>query len=96
MTHNTGIEFSSIIPGFIKEFEIVDVIKEIAPRDFLIVCSDDDKYSKDAPQIYELAKERYIEKNSEDRLQIIQYTGGHQITQERFYYMIKWIVNHAK
>ena len=95
MDHSTGIEMSSIIPGFLKEFEIVDVIKEIAPRDFLIICSDEDKYSKDAPQIFELAKKHYILKNAENNLQIKQYKGGHQLTQERFDYILEWIKNHA-
>lgn len=95
MDHSTGIEMSSIIPGFLKEFEIVDVIKEIAPRDFLIICSDEDKYSKDAPQIFELAKKHYIRKNAENNLQIKQYKGGHQLTQERFDYILEWIKNHA-
>lgn len=96
MDNSTGIEMSSIIPGFLKEFEIADVIKEIAPRDFLIVCSDEDKYSKDAPQIFEIAKESYILKKAESNLQIKQYNGGHQLTQERFDYIINWIVKYAK
>ncbi len=96
MENSTGIEMSSIIPGFLKEFEVADVIKEIAPRNFLIVCSDEDKYSKDAPQNFELAKERYISKNAEKNLQIKQYNGGHQLTQERFDYIVEWIVNFAK
>lgn len=93
--HSTGIEMSSIIPGFLKEFEIADVIKEIAPRDFLIVCSNEDKYSKDAPQIYEIVRERYISKNAERNLQIKQYKGGHQLTKERFDYILEWIISHA-
>jgi Dienelactone hydrolase and related enzymes len=95
MDNSTGIEMSSIIPGFLKEFEIADVIKEIAPRDFLIVCSDEDKYSKDAPQIFEIAKQNYISKNAENNLQIKQFKGGHQLTQERFDYILEWITNHV-
>ena len=86
---------SSIIPGFLKEFEIVDVIKEIAPRDFLIICSDGDKYSMDAPQIYEIIRKHYISRNTERSLQIKQYKGGHQLTQERFDYILEWITSHA-
>lgn len=93
--NKAGIEMSSIIPGFLKEFEIVDVIKEIAPRDFLIICSDEDKYSKDAPEIYEIAKKHYISKNAERNLHIKEYKGGHQLTQERFNYILEWIISHA-
>ena len=73
MEHSTGIEFSSIIPGFLKEFEIVDIIKAIAPREFMIVCSDEDKYSKDAPSIYEQAKGNYRLMDAESMLQIKQF-----------------------
>ena len=69
-----------------------DVIKEIAPRHFLIVCADEDKYSKDAPQIFESVKEHYISKNAESNLYMKQYKGGHQLTQERFDYILKWII----
>ena len=92
MENSTGIEMSSIIPGFLKEFEVADVIKEIAPRHFLIVCADEDKYSKDAPQIFESVKEHYISKNAESNLYMKQYKGGHQLTQERFDYILKWII----
>lgn len=95
MDNSIGIEMSSIIPGFLKEFEIVDVIKEIAPRDFLIICSDEDKYSKDAPPIYEIVRKHYISRNAERNLQIKQYKGGHQLTQERFDYILEWIISHS-
>lgn len=96
MDNSTGIEMSSVIPGFLKEFEVADVIKQIAPRHFLIVCADEDKYSKDAPQIFEVVKEHYILKNAESNLQIKQYKGGHQLTQERFDFILKWIVGFAE
>lgn len=96
MDNLTGIEMSSIIPGFLKEFEIADVIKEIAPRYFLIICSDDDKYSKDAPQIFETVKKHYTSKNAEHNLQIKQYKGSHQLTQERVDYILNWIIGFAK
>lgn len=96
MDHATGIEFSSIIPGFLKEFEIADVIKEIAPRRFLMICSDEDRYSKDAPQIFETVKQSYISKNAESNLQIKQYKGGHPLTQERFDFILNWVINCGK
>lgn len=94
--NNTGIEKASIIPGLIKEFEIVDFIKEIAPRKFMIVCADEDKWSKDAPEIYNIAKENYIIKGAVNNLEITQYSGGHALTQERFEFIIDWISHNAK
>lgn len=91
MENRTGIEKASIIPGFLKEFEIADVIKEIAPRKFMIVCADEDKWSKDAPEIYEIAKESYIQKGAADNLEIKRYSGGHALTPERFAFIIDWV-----
>ncbi len=96
MENLTGIEMASIIPGFLKEFEICDVVKEISPRNFMIVCSDADKYSKDAPTAYEIAKERYISDGAKDNLQIKQYVGGHALTQERFEFIVDWVTNQVK
>lgn len=94
--NSTGIEMASVIPGFIKEFEISDVIKEISPRRFMIVCADSDKWSKDALDIYELARQKYISDEAENNLQIKQFNGGHALTQERTDFITKWIVNCVK
>lgn len=93
--NSTGIEKASIIPGFTKEFEIVDVIKAIAPREFMIVCATEDKWSKDAPEIYKIAKSHYVSKGAEENLQLKQYPGGHVLTQERFDFIVNWIVSQA-
>lgn len=93
--NNTGIEKASIIPGLIKEFEIADFIKEIAPRKFMIVCANEDKWSKDAPEIYRIAKDHYIMKGAADNLEIKQYSGGHALTPERFEFIINWMIRHA-
>ncbi|PKM62307.1 MAG: hypothetical protein CVU97_06050 [Firmicutes bacterium HGW-Firmicutes-21] len=94
--NQTGIEMASIIPNFLKEFEIVDVIKEISPRKFMIVCADDDKYSKDAPDVFESAKTKYIADGYSEHLQIKQFIGGHALTTERYDFIVNWISNIAK
>ena len=91
--NRTGIEFASIIPNFLKEFEIVDVIKANSPRKFMIVCADDDKYSKDAPEIYKVAKEKYNADGLPENLQIKQFVGGHALTEERYAFIVDWITN---
>ena len=53
MRNGVGIEMASVIPGFIQKYDIDDLVACIAPRSLLIVSSDDDKYSKDAPDIVE-------------------------------------------
>lgn len=96
MENSTGIEKASIIPGFIRDFEIVDVIKAISPREFMIVSYDDDKWSKDALQIYTEAKIKYLEDNAKENLQIKQYSGEHALTKEQFDFIVEWIVKQKK
>lgn len=62
----------------------------------MIVCASEDKWSKDAPEIYEIAKENFILKGSADNLEIKQYPGGHAITPERFEFIIDWIYRQGR
>lgn len=90
--HNdVGIEMASVIPKFNETYEITDVVDCIAPRDFLIVSADDDKYSRDAGAVFEHASLEYAKKNAMENLMHREYHGGHSLTQERFDYIIDWV-----
>lgn len=89
--HHTGIEKASIIPGFLREFEIVDVIRAIVPRPFMMLCADDDKWSKDAPEIYQEALKEYTARGAGELLEIKEYSGGHALTEERTAFILDWI-----
>lgn len=93
--NNTGIEMSSVIPGFHREHDIDDVVCCIAPRHLLIVSADDDKYSKDADFVVNQAKHSYAIYEAEDKLQHMRYAGGHSLTKERFDFIIDWMSNKA-
>lgn len=93
MRNNVGIEMASVIPDFHGKYDIDDLVACIAPRRLLIVSSDDDKYSKDAPFIIEKVKPIYSELNASDNLQHKRYQGGHVLTQERFDDIIEWIAS---
>lgn len=93
--NNVGIELSSVIPGFYREYDIDDVVSCIAPRRLLIVSADDDKYSKDADFVVNQAKHSYAIYQAEDNLQHMRYTGGHSLTKERFDFIIDWMSNKA-
>ncbi len=93
--NNVGIEMSSVIPGFYREYDIDDVVRCIAPRRLLIVSADDDKYSKDADFVVNQAKYSYAICQAEDNLQHMRYTGGHSLTKERFDFIIDWMSNKA-
>ncbi len=95
MENRVGIEMASVIPHFAREYDIDDVVCEICPTDFLIVSAVDDKYSKDAMEIYRKAKQAYEQADQGDRLAIRQYEGGHALTKERFDFILDWMRNAA-
>lgn len=90
MKNGTGIELASVIPGFHGKYDIDDLVKCIAPRKLLIVSSEEDKYSKDAPYIVEKAGERYAELGASQNLYHKRYPGGHPLTEERFADILEW------
>lgn len=92
MLNGVGIEMASVIPGFIQKYDIDDLVTCIAPRNLLIVSSDDDKYSKNAPDIVEKVTPIYAKCNALNNLQHKRYHGGHALTEERFYDIIEWLV----
>lgn len=90
MLNGVGIEMASVIPGFVQKYDIDDLVKCIAPRNLLIVSSDEDKYSKDAEYIVQQASSLYEEHNAIDCLQHKRYEGGHALTEERFNDIVEW------
>ncbi len=93
--NSTGIEMASVIPNFTSEFEIADIIEEIAPKKFMIVCADEDKWSKDAYDIFNEVKSRYEQNKSKNSLEIKQFVGDHSLTQERLEFIIDWIIKNS-
>ena len=91
MKNGTGIELASVIPGFHGKYDIDDLVKCIAPRKLLLVSSDEDKYSMDAPYIVEKAGEKYVELGEPQNLYHKRYQGGHALTEERFADILEWI-----
>ena len=93
MKNGTGIEMAEVIPGFINNFEIEDLVKCFVKRDLLILSATEDKYSKDADEIYETAKTYFEQMGIEQRIVHKRYKGGHKLDKDRFNYIINWIVS---
>ncbi|MDF2876116.1 MAG: hypothetical protein K0R22_2799, partial [Sporomusa sp.] len=96
MQHNVGIEMASVIPGFLQEYDIDDVVRCISPRNLLLVSADEDKYSKDANFIFHQVSPLYARCHREQALCHKRYSGGHSLTTERFEFIIDWIVKISK
>lgn len=93
MRSNVGIEMASVIPGFHGPYDIDDLAACIAPRRLLIVSAADDKYSKDADWIVEKAGRVYEKLGVPKNLEHKRYAGGHALTEERFWDIIRWMWN---
>ena len=95
IANNVGIEMASVIPGFIKKYDVQDLVRCTAPRNMLIVSAEEDKYSKDADLIFEQAQPAYLELDAKDNLQHKRYPGGHALTREQFDFIVAWFTKLA-
>ena len=95
MKNGVGIEMASVIPGFHGKYDVDDVVACIAPRSLLLVSSDEDKYSMDAPYIVEKAGERYAQLGALQNLYHKRYPGAHALTEERFADILEWVEKQA-
>jgi len=92
INNNIGIEAAEIIPGFASHFDIHDLVACLTPRKALIVSASEDKYSQDADAIIEKARKICIAARIPITFEHKRYPGGHAITQERFNYIIQWLI----
>jgi dienelactone hydrolase len=88
----TGIELAMAIPGFSARFDVADLVACAAPRRMLLVSSTEDKFSRDAEEIFLEAKKAYAEAGAEENLEHRRFEGGHPLTQERFDFIVSWFV----
>jgi len=96
MENNVGIEMSSVIPNFYEKYDIDDLVSCVAPRKLLIVSAEDDKYSKNADYIVEKAGEVFSKYDAMQNLYHKRYSGGHALTEERYDFIVDWIVTNGK
>jgi len=96
MEQGTGIDMAEVIPGFVKRYDVGDLVKCIAPRRLLIVSAKEDKYSRDAGSIVEGASEAYARYGALERLEHKEYEGGHALTEDRFVYIVRWLASQRK
>lgn len=91
MENNVGIEMASVIPRFHGPYDIEDLVSCTAPRRLLIVSAEEDKYSRDAPDIVEKAGSAYAALGASQNLFHKRYPGGHELTRERFDFILEWL-----
>jgi dienelactone hydrolase len=87
----TGLELAMAIPGFTTQFDVEDLLASAAPHPFLIVSSDDDPYSADAPDVERLARPAYEACGAGARLQHLRVPGPHALDATRFQAITGWL-----
>jgi dienelactone hydrolase len=87
----TGIEEAEVIPGFVKRWDVHDLVACIAPRPLLIVSATEDPYSVDAPQVEAGGRWAYTAEGRDGALEHLRFEGGHAVTQERFRAITEWV-----
>jgi hypothetical protein len=90
MSAGTAIEMAEVIPEIVNRFDILELVKCIAPRHALIVSATDDQYSRDADVIVDQAMETFARLGAETHLKYKRYSGGHALSGERFADILEW------
>jgi dienelactone hydrolase len=93
MANQLGIEMAKVIPGFATRFDIADLVTCFAPRPILIVSAIDDLLSQDAGSIVATARETCAATGAREQIDHQRYDGKHSLTQERFDYIVNWLVS---
>lgn len=91
--HQTGIELAEVIPGFVEQYDIPDLLKAIHPRPMLIVAGEQDLYAQDAAEIFDEVKTVYEASGHEQCIQLLKVKGEHGLNEERFDFIVDWFVS---
>lgn len=91
----TGIEMAEVIPGFAARFDMEHVLAAIAPRRFLAVSGDEDRYAADAEELVALARPAFRAAGRPTALSEVRVSGGHALDAERFKTIVTWVTHAA-
>ncbi|HEY3759680.1 MAG TPA: hypothetical protein VGL37_07940 [Solirubrobacteraceae bacterium] len=92
MTHGIGIDCAQAIPGLLELGDLDDIAGLLAPRPLLLCSADEDRYSRDAHRIAEVAAQAYQSAGAPQALQHCRARGGHALTAERFDAIVEWVI----
>ncbi len=96
MASGTGIELAEVITGIRQVADIDDIVGLVAPRPLLLVSATDDRYSEDADDIEQTARQAYVSLGAGNALKHVRFTGGHGLTDERLKLVTRWVVEQGQ
>jgi dienelactone hydrolase len=91
LAHQLGIEMAEVIPGFVRRYDIPDLVACFAPRYLLIVSATNDPHSQDADRIVTAAQEKCAAMGFAEHIEYKCYEGKHALTQERMDDIVHWL-----
>ena len=94
--HGTGLEMSLIIPAFTEHFEIVDLIRCVAPRRLLVISAEDDPQTADAEDLVREALPAFEAQRRANHLEHLRVPGQHALDQRRFDAILDWSVAQSR
>ena len=86
LAHEVGIQMEFCIPGFMKQFDVKDVVNCFENCSLLISATADDKWSRGAQKLYDAVKPTLI-----DRVELKVYDGEHAFTPDMRRYAYDFI-----
>lgn len=91
MLRGTGLAMSLVVPGFVQDFDVDDLVCCVAPRRTLLVSSEDDPYTEDSREIVQSALDTFEEQNCVHHLRHFHGKGAHALDQSRYDAIIDWL-----
>lgn len=88
----TGLDMSLIIPSFTEHFEMIDLLRCVAPRKLLVISSEDDPQSADAEDLVRGAFPAFEAQHCANHLKHFRAPGSHALDQSRFGTVLDWCV----
>ena len=91
LANGIGIEMAHVIPGFVRHFDIDDLLRCVAPRRLLVVSSDGDAATADATQLVDAARGTFADLGCPDHLMHARFSGAHPLDRQRFDTIVDWV-----
>lgn len=94
--NGTSFDYAEIIPGFVKRFDVPDLVKCIAPRKVIFLSTTEAKQARDAVFIVESSREVFEKLGVSDHIQYATFETGRDIAREQFKFITDWMASCGK
>ncbi|MCL6590828.1 MAG: acetylxylan esterase [Firmicutes bacterium] len=89
--NGTPFDYAEIIPGFVKRFDIPDLVKCIAPRKVIFLSTTEAKMARDVVFIKDSTREVFEGLGVPDHFQYVIFESGRDVAREQFKFITEWM-----